>query len=646
MHRAYSLLDIKSVDDDARVLEGIASTPEPDRVGDILEPKGAQFRLPLPLLWQHRHDQPIGQVLSAQVTDAGIRIKAQIAKDVLPRIDEAWALIRSGLVRGLSVGFRAVEPPEPIDGTYGVRFKAWEWLELSAVTVPANSQASISLIRSLDTPAAAGLAALTPAVVGLPVVRLHKGSPDMAKTYTEQIKDFENKRAANVARMDEIQRKALEEGRTKDDAEKEEFQRLDDECKSVDAELVDLRLMEDRMKAAAQAVVAANPLQAAQMRQSHVISVAEPKREPGVGLARAAIAQIIQLKTGYPALELAKQRWPADTAVHALLQHKAAVAAGTTTHALWAGPLVDPTNLTSEFLEFLRPQTIIGKFGRNGVPALRSVPFNIRVTGRSTGGTGYWVGQGAAKPLTAWEFNAQTLAFTKVAAIAVITQELARFSAPSAEMLVRDGLRDVCVERIDIDFVDPGNAGVANVQPASITNGVTALSSAGTTADNVRTDIISLVAAFITANVDPSGLVIIMPNTLALALSILVNSLGQPEFPGMTMNGGVLSGIPVITSQHAANASGAGNLVIAVNTRDVFLADDNEVTIDASTEASLEMDNAPTQSSATPTETTVVSMFQTNSIALRAERFINWAKMRTSAVVYMDDVNWGSVGSP
>jgi hypothetical protein len=46
------------------------------------------------------------------------------------------------------------------------------------------------------------------------------------------------------------------------------------------------------------------------------------------------------------------------------------------------------------------------------------------------------------------------------------------------------------------------------------------------------------------------------------------------------------------------------------------------------------------------TATTMVSMFQTNSLALRAERYINWARRRPEAVQWMDDVNWGSVGSP
>ena len=51
------------------------------------------------------------------------------------------------------------------------------------------------------------------------------------------------------------------------------------------------------------------------------------------------------------------------------------------------------------------------------------------------------------------------------------------------------------------------------------------------------------------------------------------------------------------------------------------------------------MDNAPTQNSVTPTGTSVVSMFQTNSVAFLVERFLNWQKRRASAVVWAH-VNW------
>jgi hypothetical protein len=65
------------------------------------------------------------------------------------------------------------------------------------------------------------------------------------------------------------------------------------------------------------------------------------------------------------------------------------------------------------------------------------------------------------------------------------------------------------------------------------------------------------------------------------------------------------------------------------------------VTIDASREASLQMDDAPINNSTTGTGASLVSMFQTNSIALRAERFINWAKVRAAAVALITDVDWG-----
>jgi len=59
LNRAYSLLTIKSVDDEQRVITGMATTPATDRSGDIVEPGGAEFKLPIPLLWQHNSREPI-----------------------------------------------------------------------------------------------------------------------------------------------------------------------------------------------------------------------------------------------------------------------------------------------------------------------------------------------------------------------------------------------------------------------------------------------------------------------------------------------------------------------------------------------------------------------------------------------------------
>lgn len=171
MTKAYSTLKVKSITEngDERIITGIASTPKPDRDYDVLDPQGATFALPIPLLWQHNHNEPIGEVIEAKVTDAGIEITAKIAKidedgTLKNRIDEAWQSIKSGLVKCFSVGFRLIDYAYHKDD-YGLDVKEWEWYELSVVTVPANSDAIITSIKDFKKAFADG-ASKSPAIGG------------------------------------------------------------------------------------------------------------------------------------------------------------------------------------------------------------------------------------------------------------------------------------------------------------------------------------------------------------------------------------------------------------------------------------------------------------------------------------------------
>jgi len=153
--RAWSTLEIKAVDRKSRTIQGIASTISTDRMGDVVEPKGATYSLPLPLLSQHRTDKPIGHVIAARPSSTQIEISAQVPTGTgLAYVEESWSQIDSGLVRGLSIGFKPLEY-EAIrdangDRTGGVRFKKWQWLELSAVTIPANADSNISTVKLFD----------------------------------------------------------------------------------------------------------------------------------------------------------------------------------------------------------------------------------------------------------------------------------------------------------------------------------------------------------------------------------------------------------------------------------------------------------------------------------------------------------------
>lgn len=156
MNRAYAQLEIKAADEPGakRTFSGTASTISADRMGDVVIPKGAVFKLPIPLLWQHQHSQPIGWVTEAKVTSTGIQIKGEVADipedgALKQRLDEAWQSMKYKLVQGLSIGFNPIKYARIAD-TYSYEYQQWEWIELSCVTVPANSEASIQSIKSAD----------------------------------------------------------------------------------------------------------------------------------------------------------------------------------------------------------------------------------------------------------------------------------------------------------------------------------------------------------------------------------------------------------------------------------------------------------------------------------------------------------------
>jgi len=636
---AVSLLMVKAVNEDTREITGIATTPSPDRYGDIVMPEGAKFQLPIPLLWQHDHQSPIGQVTSAKVTAEGIEIKAKLAQADAPsqlaaRLEEAWQSIRLGLVKGLSIGFRPIEYAYIDEG--GVRFTSWEWYELSVVTVPANAEGTIQAVKSIDDKlrAASGKEQKESKITISAGATAPKNSQTKGfkMNIAEQIKSFETKRATLDASRQAVMEKSFEEGRTLDAEEEEKYDELTTEIKSVDSHLGRLRDLEATKATTAQPVSkAANGtvINTASNRAPGVIRV-EQKLEKGIGFARFAKCLAAANGSRSDALEIAKAQYQDDAKLHHVI--KAAVGAGSTTDPKWAGSLVEYQEYAQDFIEFLRPQTVIGRFGQGNIPSLRSVPFNVRIPAQTSGGSAGWVGQGKAKPLTKFDFESITFGFAKVAAIAVLTDELIRFSNPAADALVRNALAEAVVARLDTDFIDPAKAEVAGVSPASITNGIAGIPSTGLPDD----DAAAAFATFVTANLQPTGAVWLMSSTTALSLSMRKNALGQKEYPEMTMLGGTFQGLPVIVSQYV------GNQLILVNAPDIYLADDGGVAVDMSREASLEMESAPTGDSMTPTPVEMVSMFQTNSVAIRAERWINWKRRRTAAVAVITGVNYSS----
>lgn len=157
MDRAYSVLTEKAIDEGAEfvTIRGIASTPKPDRMGDIVEPMGAVFALPMKLMLWHDPRQPVGNVTFAKPTGKGIPFEAKLpiireAGRLKDRVDEAIHSLKYDLISAVSIGFQALKDGAERMKDGGIRFTAWEWLELSLVTIPAQSDAVITAVKSID----------------------------------------------------------------------------------------------------------------------------------------------------------------------------------------------------------------------------------------------------------------------------------------------------------------------------------------------------------------------------------------------------------------------------------------------------------------------------------------------------------------
>lgn len=661
-HRAYSLLELKSIDEDERIITGLASTIEVDRMGDVVEPKGAVFKLPLPLLWQHNAREPIGHVIAAKVTGSGIEITAKIAKTDEPGklkdlLDYAWGCVKNQLVRGLSIGFDAIEAAR-IEGTYGLHFLSWEWLELSCVTIPANASATIQTVKSVDTEqrAASGQrrtvsrSSIAPGVSGSPRAAVRAEKKHTMKTRAEKILEIKANRQETLAKLNALN-DAVPDGELMSAEQHEECKDLEVEIKAFNDELGRLERLDALNKSAATPVRGDTQEHGTKSREesgrAETSRIVTLKRhdEPGIRFARAAMCIMAAKGSRMDAVAYANEFYSGDDGLQQFI--KTAVGGGTTANN--QAPAAQYTDLLTEFIDYIRPLTVLGKFGTtvqmmNGgavrYPALTRVGFYTRTGRQTAGGTGGWVGEGKPAKLTKGTFDTVTLAGLKCAAISVLTKESIRFGVPSSEQKVRNDLSGAIVATIDTDFLDPSNTGTANVKPAAITSGIAATAVSGTTAAAFRVDLKNMLATMITAGIQPASIVLVASQGICLSLSLMRNALGNREFPDLTMQGGYVEGIPVIASEAVTSlGSPTANMIAAVNAMDVFLADDGNVTIESSDQASLQMDDAPaTQDGTTGTGTSLVSLWQTGMLGIKAEREINWTLARSAAVQYLSGV--------
>lgn len=467
-------------------------------------------------------------------------------------------------------------------------------------------------------------------------------------SYAKQIADLQATRKAKADAMKALAEKASEQGRTMDTGEQEQFDELKAEVASIDKNIGNLRDLEAMEKAEAADAATAKAVSDEDKRKgavtvtrtNHAEAKNTQKLEPGIGFARMARVKALARQDNVAVDQVAKSIYPQDEKLIESLTQKAAVSAANTDDAAWAGNLVlDRGAYFGDFVEFLRERSVVGQISSR----LRNLPFDTQVLIQNTGGSAAWVAEGDAKPLTEWTYSKTKLAPLKVAAIAAATKEQLRRASIASDTLLRDELARAVNAAVDGTFVSDATA-VSGESPAGIRQGVAALNLTGDgSVAGIRCDIATFLKELAGDNLSVSGAFWIMSEATAIDLSMATNEVGNAAFPGVTPTGGTLAGLPVFTSQYVADESD-GPVVMLIKGDEIFLGDEGGIQVAMSDQASLVMDNAPTMNSTTPTAAQVVSMWQTNSVAFLVERFINFAKRRSQAVVWAN-VNWNACGS-
>lgn len=104
---------------------------------------------PIPMLWQHMGNEPIGAWTEYKEDDTGLLLKGSLLLE-LPRAKEALTLIKANVVTGLSIGYMEIDAdpwwdPER-EGAREVR--KVDLRETSVVTFPALREAQLDAVKS------------------------------------------------------------------------------------------------------------------------------------------------------------------------------------------------------------------------------------------------------------------------------------------------------------------------------------------------------------------------------------------------------------------------------------------------------------------------------------------------------------------
>lgn len=283
--------------------------------------------------------------------------------------------------------------------------------------------------------------------------------------------------------------------------------------------------------------------------------------------------------------------------------------------------------LPTEFFDALKGGAIIGKIG-----GWREVDFNVRALAASGSATAYWMTQAAPKPISKTTLTGAELRPATVAGIVVVTREALQHGGEATERTLQRDLEAAVIGMLDTSIIDINHTGVAGEVPASLTAGVSPIPA--TSDCGPSGDVEAMIETF---QGDLSAAYFVTDPVTAAQLALARDAGGGPYFIDASVRGGSILGIPLVVSRYSPRDSSGGQLALIDPTAVALALGDIQVS--ESQHTTLAMIDNPTGA------VEQVSMFQTNSVALRVEINANWEVMQEGAVSILTGTDWTGCGA-
>lgn len=642
---------IQSADDP---MEFVMSTNSVDRHGDIVEQSWdlKHFKDNPIALFGHTHSFPIGTWERVRVSGGKLIGKLKLAaRGTSDRIDEIRSLVEQRILKAVSVGFipgeeEALDEDKPWKG---LRLMNNQLMECSLVSVPANPDA-IATGKALSADMKALLDDATVADDG--AFKQLRGLESRGSGITRKSNKLERDHSMSLSDKIEARTKELDELKNQltDITENgvDEKGDLTDEASEQIEELTGriertTKALETLEKAEAGLAVRAKAVQTPTRDQTKGNAAPRIEVRQNRQKGHRAFASIGALIKSHGErsnpVELVRAAYKDEPELEILV--RAAVNPADTTDTAWAAPLVRET--WGEYIDLIRDLSVYPR-----LPGLRAEfdRFGKMTLPRNAGRgqlSGGFVGEGSPIPVKAGALDSVDMQPKKLAVISTFTKEVANYSVPAIESLIRGQILGDTAETLDTLFLDAvarSSTRPAGLQDTTETGAGNINAAVGTgTVANVITDATGVLTRVMTARAATSGVWLMNPLRI-LGLRNKQDA-ANGEFVFRTeLDAGSFMGYPVIASDNVP-----AGIVAFIGGQAMAFGNDYSPMFDVSDQATLhEEDTSPaavgTAGSPNVVAAPVRSLFQTDSLAIKMTMGLDWRIIRTGGVQVLTGVAW------